>query len=60
MPTFDNYLQFRLMKQEVAVDELWEGFRQDIIKSRLLEDVEVRFPKVVEEGFALGGEEGDL
>lgn len=46
------------MRQQAEVDALWEGFRDEVVRSGLFEGVEISFPKVVEEGVALGGEEG--
>lgn len=44
------------MKQRIAVEEVWEGFRAALIGSGLFEGVEVTLPRVVEEGVAVGGE----
>lgn len=53
-PTLETYLEFRLMKQRVAVEEAWEGFKGEVARRGLFEGVVVGLPRVVEEGVAVG------
>lgn len=56
--SMDAYLHYRLARQQAEVDGLWEGFANEVVGRGLFEGVELGFPKVVEEGLALGGGEG--
>lgn len=56
--TMEAYLHYRLMRQQLEVNELWEGFGKEVVRKGLFEGVEIKFLKVVQQGVALGGEEG--
>lgn len=56
--TMDAYLHYRLARQQAEVNELWEEFGREVVRKGLFEGIEVSFPKVVEEGIALDGEDG--
>lgn len=58
-PSLETYLEYRLMKQQMAVEEAWGGFKAELVGSGLFEGVEVSLPRVMEKSVAVGGEDDE-